>query len=419
MEYKDNSMESAMRCIVFALSGDGKVSDEEFEASLAQTDSLEQWFQFNSIFSSAVKDVFSDLFGAEKEETSDKDEEEEIVFEAISEETLKEIVKDVLSQTAKCKSTSDFKTYASLITSSLSNEDLQGRISYLCFELCGVDTETPFNDVELSSLSDHIAKKEIRNIKYLCSCFNQDFKSLEESFLKNKTFYDDHFLEESETVELAKSEIPFGENTPMQILKIGFICAYSDLDFSMNNLTLMQAYFMILCDIARDKGEKVIKVHSGEDILNALNSDKFVWENKLDQKVKDDVDKMFKKINTDLENNLEFNPHSEEYDGPRQAWSEECYKVLKEELKLITDPKIQKLTYKYAYLISQADEDDAFGQVMVRKINLFSDEDRIEKQELSFQELHCLDLIREHYDFDEDMLYGLQKRLEDGEFFLK
>ena len=48
MEYKENSMEAAMRCVVFALSGDGNVSDDEFEASLAQTDELERWFEMNT-----------------------------------------------------------------------------------------------------------------------------------------------------------------------------------------------------------------------------------------------------------------------------------------------------------------------------------------------------------------------------------
>ena len=72
----------------------------------------------------------------------------------------KEIVKDVLAQTSKCESASDLKAYASLITSSVSNETIQGRIAYICFELCGVDSD-PMSDVGERALSDHIEKKEI------------------------------------------------------------------------------------------------------------------------------------------------------------------------------------------------------------------------------------------------------------------
>ena len=93
MEYKENSMEAAMRCVVFALSGDGNVSDDEFEASLAQTDELERWFGFANVMNSAFDNIFSSMFGDEEEEV-EEEEEEEIIFEAISEATLKEIVKD-------------------------------------------------------------------------------------------------------------------------------------------------------------------------------------------------------------------------------------------------------------------------------------------------------------------------------------
>jgi hypothetical protein len=61
-------MEAAMRCIIFACAGDGKVSEEEFEASLQETDHLEQWFQMSGMFSSVFSSMFSGMFGEEEEE---------------------------------------------------------------------------------------------------------------------------------------------------------------------------------------------------------------------------------------------------------------------------------------------------------------------------------------------------------------
>jgi len=411
MEYKENSMEAAMRCVVFALSGDGNVSDDEFEASLAQTDELERWFGFANVMNNAFDNIFSSMFGDEEEEV-EEEEEEEIIFEAISEATLKEIVKDVLAQTSKCESASDLKAYASLITSSVSNETIQGRIAYICFELCGVDSD-PMSDVGERALSDHIEKKEIRNIKYLCSCFNEDFKDLEESYLANKTFYDDDKLEEGETVVLDEGDIPVGENTPIQMLKIGILCAASDIDVSFTYSTLMEAYFMMLCDIARAKGEKEIKVQSGEKLIEAIDSIGFSWMDQIDKKVVDDVNEMARKRSEDMEKDLDYNPA---YDAPREAYSEDCYRVLKEELALVSDKSMHKLLYKYAFLLTQADEDRSWGYRVHTRIVAFSGEPPEEvKEDQTAEELHCLEIIRDHCEFDEDMFYGFQRRLEDGE----
>lgn len=410
MDYKENSMEAAMRCIIFACAGDGKVSEEEFEASLEQTDYLEQWFQFSGMMSSAFSNMFSNMFG---EEEVEEEEEDEIVFEAISEETLKDIVKDVLAKTSRCESAADHKAYAALCASSITHESMQTRIPIVCFSLCGIDSKVTVIDVGDQNLDEHLDKKEIRNIKYLCSAMNQDFKELEKSYLDNLTFYDDDKLQDGESVEFDESDIPLGENTPMQIMKIGLICAGSDIDVSFQWSTLLEAYFMILCDIAREKGEKVIKVQSGDKIVDVLSKEGFGFQDNIDKKLLDDVVEMVKKFNDDREKELDYNPA---YDAPREAYSEDCYRLLKEELALITDKPMQKLAYKYAFWLTKADDDRGWGYRVTLVHDMFSGEDPYEEvQDQTQEELHCLEIMREHFDFDEDMFYGFMRRLEDGD----
>ena len=411
MDYKENSMEAAMRCIIFACAGDGKVSEEEFEASLQETDSLEQWFQFSGMFSSIFSDIFSGMFGETEEE--EEEEEEEIVFEAISKETLKEIVKDVLAKTSRCESADDHKAYAALCASSITHESMQERIPMACLDLCGVDSKVTTVDVGDQNLDEHLDKKEIRNIKYLCSAMNQDFKDLEKTYLDNLTFYNDDKLQDDEIVELDTSDIPAGENTPIQLMKIGVLCAASDLDVSFGYATLAEAYFMILCDIARAKGEKVIKVQSGEKICEAIDEIAFSWKDQIDKKIVDDVNEMAKNRSADMEKELDYNSA---YDAPREAYSEDCYRVLKEELALITDKSMQKLAYKYAFWLTQDDDDQSWGYRVTLVHDMFSGEEPYEEvQDQTREELHCLEIMREHFDFDEDMFYGFMRRLEDGD----
>ena len=43
MDYNDNSMKAAYRCVVLAASGDGKVSDDELESALSNTEWTENY----------------------------------------------------------------------------------------------------------------------------------------------------------------------------------------------------------------------------------------------------------------------------------------------------------------------------------------------------------------------------------------
>ena len=242
---------------------------------------------------------------------------------------------------------------------------------------------------------------------------NQDFKELEKNYLDSMTFYDDDKLEDGETVELDESEIQSGENTPIQIMRLGIICAGSDIDCSYPTSTLMEAYFMILCDIARSNNQKTIKVQSGEKVAKALGDYVFSFQDSLDKKILDDVIELAKNRSADMEEGLDYKP---EYDIPREAYSQDCYRLLKEELDLITDANLKKLVYKYAYFLTKADSDQGWGYREVMVHNMFSgDEPTVEVQDQTHEELHCLEIIKEHYDFDEDMIYGFQRRLEDGE----
>ena len=137
------------------------------------------------------------------------------------------------------------------------------------------------------------------------------------------------------------------------------------------------------------------------------------YKDKIDEKIMSGVEEVAKKRQADIEEELDYNP---EYDAPREAYSEECYRILKEELALITDDSLKKLVYKYAFFLTKADHDEGWGYRIRLVTEMFSGEEpRQEKMDQTDEELHCLEIIREHFNFDEDMFYGFQKRLEDGD----
>ena len=77
---------------------------------------------------------------------------------------------------------------------------------------------------------------------------------------------------------------------------------------------------------------------------------------------------------------------------------------------------MQKLAYKYAFWLTKADNDQSWGYRVRIVHEMFSGEDpREEVQDQTDEELHCLEIMREHFDFDEDMFYGFMRRLEDGD----
>ena len=74
------------------------------------------------------------------------------------------------------------------------------------------------------------------------------------------------------------------------------------------------------------------------------------------------------------------------------------------------------LSGRYAFFLTKADHDEGWGYRIRLVTEMFSGEEpRQEKMDQTDEELHSLEIIREHFNFDEDMFYGFQKRLEDGD----
>ncbi len=409
MEYKQNSMEAAMRCITFTLAGDKKVSEEEIAYALNTSENLENWYA--NPFRNLFKDMFAGMFGEADED--EQEDEEEIVFEAISEEVLLAITKDVLSKISKCDNAADLKAYAALCASSVTDEDIAGQVIRFSLYTCGADTLSPWVDVGIQPISTHIEKNEIRNTKYMASALNIDYKSFEESYLDGLTFYNNSNLEEGETVILDESEVAVGENSAAQILKIGLIATGSDCDFSMGLDTFLEAYFMISCNIARSKGEKTIKMHTSEALGEVLIGLFKEFQGQLDSEATENFFAMDHLRAQDNEEDLPWNP---EYDAAIEGFSEAHHALLKEELKLITDTKLRKITYQMSYLLTKADADENYGYQVINHLDIFSGEVEQDKLEITGAEQASLDIIAEHFNFDEDQLYGMNQKLEDGHY---
>ena len=159
MSYEENPMKAAYRCVVLAASGDGSVSDDELQQATNYTEFTEGYTRMMGGLNNIFDNIMSDVFGLEAEEEAEEEEEEEIVFDALSEDEVKEVVEDVATNLAKCDGVSDIKAYTS-VCAAIVPEDIHSHIISVCFNVCGSDSAEWMPD-----------KKEIRNIKYLCSEF--------------------------------------------------------------------------------------------------------------------------------------------------------------------------------------------------------------------------------------------------------
>jgi len=115
----------------------------------------------------------------------------------------------------------------------------------------------------------------------------------------------------------------------------------------------------------------------------------------------------------DTKEDLPWNP---EYDAAIDGWSEAHHALLKEELKLITDTKLHKITYQMSYLLTKADADENYGYKVTNHLDFFSGEVEQTKLEITNAEQASLDIMAEHFNFDEDQLYGMNQKLEDGHY---
>lgn len=385
MNYNENSMKAAYRCVVLAASGDGSVSDDELETALSNTEWTENYTKLMVGVSGIFDDMMSDLFGVEPEE-EEAAEEEDLVFEALTEDEVKEIVEDVATNLAKCNGVSDIKAYTSLCAA-IVPEDIHNHIISVCFNVCGSDSAEWMPD-----------KKEIRNIKYLCSEFGLNFKEEQTSYLHSLTWYTDDLLGDDLKVELVSSDYKgCEENSADAVLKLGILAAFADAEHFIAYSSLGDHWFLAACDIARIKGQKTIKVPEKiGDYLEALHEDVLcdIWK-------KTSYDEALTKI-TELDDLEPFMKAKEKV--------EKMYpKVLDSAIDLINEESIKDVAFKNASFLCAADEEQIVGY---SKMNFFSGD--TETMEINHHEEEALQYIGTQFGWDEDKLYGIQRRIEDG-----
>ena len=189
MDYDNNTMAAVYRCIILAAAGDGKVSDDELDFASEATHGTEQFYAFTNVMKGAFDKVMGDMFGLDDEDVEEDTEEDEIEVNALESEEIKEIADEVIKNLAKCESASDIKAYTS-ICASVVPEDFHDHIVSIAFGLCGTDNNELLPD-----------KKEIRNIKYLCSEFGLNFKEVQKDYLDSLTWYQDDLLGDDLSVE--------------------------------------------------------------------------------------------------------------------------------------------------------------------------------------------------------------------------
>ena len=238
MDYDNNTMAAVYRGIILAAAGDGKVSDDELDFASEATHGTEQFYAFTNVMKGAFDKVMGDMFGLDDEDVEeDAEEEDEIEVNALEGDEIKEIADEVVKNLAKCESASDIKAYTSICATA--------------FSLCGTDNNELLPD-----------KKEIRNIKYLCSEFGLNFKETQKDYLDSLTWYQDDLLGDDLSVEKTGEKTFSGieDNSADAVVTISILAAYADGDFSTSYQTIGEHWFLASCDIARAKGEKVVKV---------------------------------------------------------------------------------------------------------------------------------------------------------------
>jgi len=391
MDYHENNMAAVYRCVLFAASGDGEISANEIEDATFASEGTEMYYIGYSGMTKALDSLFADLLsglegeGEEGEET-EEEEEESLELVPLEKEQVTEIANDVLANIDKCDGASDLKAYASVCTSMVP-EVLNNHIIRICFDVCGCDSPDWVPD-----------KKEIRNIKYLCSELGVDFKEAQKDFLDSLTWYHDDLLGDDLKVETINKDFSdFEENSADAIAQISILSAYADGDFTCSYSVIADHWFLALCDIARSKGEKVVKVPEqiGQYIPDLTNA----AQAPLHEKTGDPYALM-----------SEEEPDWEKVGEIISQVPEYLEEVLAKALELISDKSLYKLTFKNASFLCESDEDSMTQHYMM---DLFSGEQT--KIQVNDMEEKALQQIGSHFGFDEDQLLGLRTRLENGE----
>ena len=124
MDYNENTMAGAYRCVLFAASGDGNISADEIEDATLASEGTEMWYEGYYGMMNILDDAFDNLLGGllgEEEEEEEKEEEkdEKLQLIPLEKDQIKEIADDVLSNIDKCTGVSDIKAYASICASTV------------------------------------------------------------------------------------------------------------------------------------------------------------------------------------------------------------------------------------------------------------------------------------------------------------
>ena len=387
MDYDNNTMAAVYRCIILAAAGDGKVSDDELDFASEATHGTEQFYAFTNVMKGAFDKVMGDMFGLDDEDVEEDAEEDEIEVNALESDEIKEIADEVIKNLAKCESASDIKAYTS-ICASVVPEDFHDHIVSIAFSLCGTDNNELLPD-----------KKEIRNIKYLCSEFGLNFKEIQKDYLDSLTWYQDDLLGGDLSVEKTGEKTFSGieDNSADAVVTISILAAYADGDFSTSYQTIAEHWFLASCDIARAKGESVVKVpdNMGDYIIDLTNS----AQEPLHAKTGDPY------------------PLMENYDENIDKITEIARKVpehingaIEDACQHINDTAINRLTIKNAHFMCDFDNDD--GPIAYSTMNMYGE---MERMSINPHEEAAINKIGQVLNIDEDALYGIIKRLENGD----
>ncbi len=169
------------------------------------------------------------------------------------------------------------------------------------------------------------------------------------------------------------------------------------MEISLPHQTIAEHWFLAACDIARATGEKVVKVpdNMGDYIMDLTNA----AQEPLHEKT--------------------GNPYTlmDDYDANIEKIAEIAQKVpehiedsIKNALSHITDSALNRLTIKNAYFMCDYDNDG--GPIQYSTMDIYGD---MVKQSINHHEEEAINTIGKILGIDEDAMYGIIKRLENGE----
>ena len=402
---EENSIGAFIRAMVFVSLGDNNLDEGELNRLHASGVNLVGWHEQNAAMHNLLGGFMSALFGS----SDDEDEVEEDTdgsWDELTEEEVDEIVTSVHSALAKCENASDIQAYADICAGSISKERYQSSLINLCFQIASSFSSG-------YKISDQLEKGEIRNIKYLCKAFKINYKEAEQNYTDNLTPWDDDYAREHGiTVHPEEIDDTYKDSIEFKILCIATMAADSDFDFSCSGSNLTKAMLMIHADVSQTNGSKEIHFPKNwEDVIG-------LWQPILGAELETGkYDYLTDIVNMDDDDWEDYELDHTKLENHLAKYNKAQIKNIIKIIDSIDDyEKHQKTIYKAAHLFAQADSDQNLGYTKIHKISLFS-EDGMEEEvlDINFREMAALEAIKEKLNFDEDVFYGFNQRLNDGE----